>query len=69
MGKQGRGRPAIYANDEERKAARAKAARERRAAMKAEGLKEIRRVVKSRSNDKLESSIIDLSVIYNNKRF
>jgi len=39
---QGRGRPPKYGSDEECKAARAAAARKRRAALKEQGLKEVR---------------------------
>ncbi len=61
------GRPAKYQSDEERKAARAKAARERRARQRAEGLKEVRRLVKVK-RDVLESDIIDLSHIPRHRR-
>lgn len=66
--KRGRGRPAMYKSDEERKAARAQAARERRAALKAKGLKEIRRHVSIKPEKTLTSSIIDLSAVPNNQR-
>ncbi len=66
--KQGRGRPSKYLSDEERKAARAKAARERRAAQKAKGLKEIRRLVAVKPDKSPASSIIDLSAVPNNQR-
>lgn len=66
--KRGRGRPSKYASDEERRAARAAAARTRRAAEKEQGLKEVRRMVKAKADDKPTSSIIDLSTLYNNKR-
>jgi hypothetical protein len=66
--KQRAGRPSKYASDEERKAARATAARERRARQKAQGLKEVRRFVKITPEQKPQSSIIDLSAIPNNQR-
>ena len=65
--KQRRGRPSKYKNDTERKEARAEAARKRRAAMKEQGLKEVRRVVKI-TPERLHSTIIDLSALHNNKR-
>lgn len=66
--KQGRGRPTKYASDQERKAARAEAARKRRAALKEQGLKEIRRLVPVKADRRVKSSIIDLSAINYNKR-
>lgn len=66
--KQGRGRPPKYMSDEERKAARAEAARKRRASIKAQGLKEVRRLVSVRQERKPQSSIIDLSAVPNNVR-
>ena len=65
--KRGRGRPSKYDNDTERKAARALAARKRRAAMKEQGLKEVRKIVKART-DRAYSTIIDLSALHHNKR-
>lgn len=62
-----RGRPAKYASDKERKAARAQAARERRARQKAEGFREVRRLVKPK-NAVLESDIIDLSHIPDHRK-
>lgn len=66
--KRGRGRPSKYASDEERRAARAAAARTRRAAEKEQGLKEVRRMVKVRQDERPHSTIIDLSTLHNNKR-
>ena len=66
--KRGRGRPSKYNTDEERRAVRAKAARERRAKKKEQGYKEVRRLVRVKKDDKPSSSIIDLSAIHNNKR-
>ncbi|RDH41247.1 hypothetical protein B9G39_29505 [Zooshikella ganghwensis] len=62
-----RGRPAKYTSDKERKAARAKAARERRARQKAAGFREVRRLVKPKSAP-LESDIIDLSHIPDHRK-
>ncbi|RDH41183.1 hypothetical protein B9G39_29720 [Zooshikella ganghwensis] len=62
-----RGRPAKYTSDKERKTARARAARERRARQKVEGYKEIRRLVKPKSAP-LESDIIDLSHIPDHRK-
>lgn len=61
------GRPVRYASDEERKAARAQAARERRAREKAEGFVEVRRLVKRRDLP-LNSDVIDLSAIPEHRR-
>lgn len=61
------GRPAKYATDVERKAARAAAARERRAREKAAGYVEVRRLVKA-SQQVLESEIIALDHIPAHKR-
>ena len=66
--KLGRGRPSKYKNNAERKSARAQAARKRRAAMKEQGLKEVRRVVKAKTDAIPYSTIIDLSSLHNNKR-
>jgi len=63
----GKGRPPKYANDDERKAARAAAARKRRAKEKEQGMKEVRRMVKVKT-ERPHSTVIDLSAIYNNKR-
>ncbi|RDH41725.1 hypothetical protein B9G39_27075 [Zooshikella ganghwensis] len=65
--KRQRGRPAKYANNKERKAARAQAARERRARQKAAGFREVRRLVKPKSAP-LESDIIDLSHIPDHRK-
>ena len=64
--KQRRSRPSKYKDDAERKAARAEAARKRRAAMKEQGLKEVRRIVKEKPS-RPHSTIIDLSALHNNK--
>lgn len=61
------GRPARYASDEERKAARAQAARERREREREAGLVEVRRLVK-RKDAPLTSDVIDLSVIPEHRR-
>jgi len=66
-GKRPVGRPVRYASDEERKAARAHAARERRAREKAEGFVEVRRLVKRRDLP-LNSDVIDLSAIPEHRR-
>jgi hypothetical protein len=66
--KQRRGRPSKYKDDAERKAARAEAARVRRAKLKEEGMKEVRRMVKAREDRRPTSHIIDLSQIYHSKR-
>jgi len=66
--KQGRGRPIKYQSDEERKSVRAAEARARRAALKEQGLKEIRRMVKIKQEKRPQSTILDLSMLYNNKR-
>jgi len=63
----GKGRPALYASDKERKAIRAMRARERRAALKAQGVKEIRRVVRV-SPEPVQSDIIDLSAVPHHRR-
>jgi hypothetical protein len=60
--KRGRGRPAVYNSDAERKAARALKARERRAEQRTQGLKEVRRMVRA-NPEKLTSDTIDLSAI------
>ena len=65
---QGRGRPPKYGSDEECKAARAAAARKRRAALKEQGLKEVRRMINTKPDRPLKSSIIDLSAVSNNLR-
>lgn len=67
QGKRPVGRPVRYASDEERKAARAQAARERRAREKAEGFVEVRRLVKRRDLP-LASDVIDLSAIPEHRR-
>lgn len=61
------GRPVRYASDEERKAARAQVARDRRAREKAEGFVEVRRLVK-RKDKPLTSEVIDLSAIPEHRR-
>lgn len=61
------GRPAKYQTDAERKAARAAAARARRARERAEGYREVRRLVKTRP-EPLESDIIDLSHLPEHRR-
>ncbi len=65
--KRGKGRPALYGSDAEKKAARALQARKRRAAQRAQGLKEVRRMVRA-TPEPLTSDIIDLSAIPLHKR-
>jgi len=65
--KRGRGRPALYGSIAEKKAARALQARRRRAEQRAQGLKEVRRILRA-TPQPLTSDIIDLSAIPLHKR-